>query len=431
MKKFLFLVILLSTFASIKAQVDSTFAHLIFPGKSDALRPVYEKLYDLKHNPKASSNLNILHIGGSHVQAGMLTNALRMPFQPWADHGLLFPFRAIKTNGSVSYFFDYKGMWKGSRCVVPEPDVELGLAGAAAITSDIDASVTVHLRDNGRWNFEKVTVVGEISDESLCPYLITSAKDTVWADALLSKRDGKNGNWVFLLNQADSIVTLGCKGLTRNVAKSINPKLKDSQRRKLYTPLKDEHYFILRGMVPEGTRHGVTVSESGVNGASLPSWLRTSKHFEEELSLLPPDLVVFGIGINDAHVPREEFDTVKFKREYRELMGRIRSVSPDVKFIWITNNDNAITVGKGKNARKIANPNTEFVRQAMLDLAKEENGAVFDVYGLMGDLKSSVTWVENGLMQKDRIHFTREGYDLVGGILYKAIEEDYKKWNIF
>lgn len=431
MRKIITLLIALTCTLSLQAQIDSAYMHLIFPGSKQALRTVHEKLYDLKHSRQASQNLNILHIGGSHVQAGMLTNAVRMPFEPWADHGLLFPFRAIKTNGSLSYRFDYTGMWKGSRCVNEQPDAALGLAGAAAITSDKESSITLRLKDEGRWDFDRLTVLGEVSDPSVVPYLVTSSNDTLWADPVLTNVDGQNAQWRFVLQQADSVVTLYCQGLTRDLTKLLKRKMSDKQRRAQYKPLEDSHFFILRGMIPESSRHGVTYSESGVNGAAVPSWLRTSQHFEEELSLLPPDLVVFGIGINDANVPREEFDTAAFKRDYRLLMERIRSVSPNCCFLWITNNDCAFTVGKGKKARKTPNMNTEMVRQAMLALAKEENGAVFDVFGLMGDLKSSISWNELGLMQKDRIHFTREGYELIGNLLYKAIDEDYQKWNKF
>lgn len=320
-------------------------------------------------------------------------------------------------------------MWKGSRCVNAAPDAQLGLAGAAAITSDVEATITLRLRDEGRWNFDQLKVIGEVSDSTVVPYLITSANDTLWSDPVLTRNDGNNHQWHFALNAPDSVVTLCFQGLTRDLNKTMNRKWSEKQKRQHYMPLEDQHYIVLRGLLPESSRHGVTLSESGVNGAAVPSWLRTSQHFEEELSLLPPDLVIFGIGINDANVPQEEFDTVAFKRDYRLLMERIRSVSPDVRFIWITNNDCAFTIGKGKKARKIPNPNTETVRQAMTALAKEENGAVLDVYGLMGGLKSSIAWNEAGLMQKDRIHFTREGYELIGNILYNAIEEDYKRWN--
>ena len=97
-----------------------------------------------------------------------------------------------------------------------------------------------------------------------------------------------------------------------------------------------------------------------------------------------------------------------------------------VNLLFITNNDCAFTVGKGRRAKKIANPNTERVRQAMIELATELNGAVFDVYGLMGGIKSSEKWVEAGLMKKDRIHFTNEGYVLVGDLLYNAIDKNYQ-----
>lgn len=411
--------------------VDSAYMSLIFPGSPQALSHVHEKLYDLRHARLASENLNILHIGGSHVQAGMLTNAVRMPFEPSAEHGLLFPFRAIKTNGSLSYRFDYTGMWKGSRCVNAEPDVMLGLAGAAAITSDKEATITLRLRDEGRWDFDRLTLLGQTSDSTVIPYLVTSACDTLWAEPVLTRYGQNENQWNFILPRPDSVVTLCCQGLTRDLTPLLKRNMKDSQRRKLYTPLEDQHYFILRGMVPQSERHGVTYSESGVNGAAVPSWLRTGPLFEEELSLIKPDLVVFGIGINDANVPHEEFDTVAFKRDYRLLMSRIRSVSPQCCFIWITNNDCAFTVGKGRKARKTPNLNTELVRQSMLALAKEENGAVLDVYGLMGGLKSSITWHELGLMQKDRIHFTREGYELIGSLLFKAIDEDYQRWNKF
>lgn len=399
------------------AQVDSTHISLILPGSKEALKPFHDKLYDLRTHASESNNINILHIGGSHVQAGVLSNTIRMHFSPSADRGFLFPFRAIKTNSPQGYRYEYTGMWKGSRNVNKEPDAELGLAGAAAITSDKEASLTLRLFDDGKWDFSQLILQGCASDTTVIPYLITSAADTLFADPVLSHL-GVRDSWTFHLPQPDSVVTLKFIGLTR--------KLSPKQNRKTYLPLEDRHYFTVHGMVPRSDRHGVTYIESGINGASVPSWLRTGPRFEEELSLLPPDLVVFGIGINDANVPLVEFDTEVFKNQYKQLIERIRSVNPEVCLLFITNNDCAFTVGKGRRAKKIANPNTERVRQAMIELATELNGAVFDVYGLMGGIKSSEKWVEAGLMKKDRIHFTNEGYVLVGDLLYNAIDKNYQ-----
>lgn len=402
-----------------EAVIDQSHLQLILPGRQDALRPLHNKLYDLRTHASVSGNVNILHIGGSHVQAGVLNNTIRMHFAPSADRGFLFPFRAIKTNSPQGYRFDFTGMWKGSRIVSKEPDAELGLSGAAAITSDKEASLTLRLRDEGKWDFTQLTLQGCASDSTVIPYLITSAQDTLWADPILSSLDVRD-SWTFFLPQPDSVVTLQFTGLTR--------KLSKKQNRKTYLPLQDRHYFTVHGLLPRSDRHGVTYTESGINGAAVPSWLRTGPRFEEELSLLPPDLVIFGIGINDANVPMLEFDPEVFKQGYRDLIARIHSVSPEACLLFITNNDCAFTIGRGRRAKKISNPNTERVRQAMIELATEYNGAVFDVYGLMGGIKSSEKWVEAGLMKKDRIHFTNPGYELLGDLLYNAIETNYQKY---
>lgn len=399
---------------------------LVFPGSRQAFKPFYGRLNALRkaqaqgYGLSKASEVNIFHIGGSHVQAGELSNTIRMRFEPTADRGLLFPFRAIKTNGPSSYRFDYTGMWKGSRNVAQMPDVDLGLAGAAAVTSDKSATITLQLRDNGRWNFQQLLLLGQASDASVIPYLTTQTGDTLWADPILSRIADVEGTWTFQLLQPDSVVTLHLKGLTRTVG--------EKQNRKTYMPLDDSHYFILRGMMPITGRRGITYTESGVNGASLQSWERCTYHFDQELALLPPDLAIFGVGINDAHIPESEFDPEVFKQRYRALVGRIRAINPDCCFIWITNNDCAFRHGRGRKVRYTANKNGARVQQAMLELAKEFDGAVFDVYSLMGGLGSSAQWVKAGLMQRDRVHFTNQGYQLIGNLLADAIWADYGQY---
>ena len=402
--------------------VVSRHTHLVLPGQKEGLRPFYDRLHALRQNPIKGPEVNIFHIGGSHVQAGELSNTIRMHFEPSGDRGLLFPFRAIKTNGPQSYRFDYTGIWKGSRCVSQEPDVELGLSGAAAITSDRDATITLHLRDEGKWDFSQLLVLGQSSDDTVVPYLTTQRGDTIWHDPILSRIADVEGTWTFQMLQPDSVITLHLEGLTRNVP--------EKQNRKTYLPLEDRHYFILRGMLPATGHRGVTYTASGINGASLPSWQRCTRHFDQELSLLPPDLTIFGVGINDAHVPEADFDPEVFKENYRQLIQRIRAVSPNCCFLWITNNDSAMKHGRGRRARYTPNKNGERVEKAMMELAEEYNGAVIDVFALMGGLGSAPKWVQAGLMQRDRVHFTRDGYQLIGNILYAALAEDYARYYI-
>ncbi|MBR5069415.1 MAG: hypothetical protein IKX25_08420 [Bacteroidales bacterium] len=396
--------------------------HLVFPGKNDGLRRFYDKLHALRSDslPTPPDEVNILHIGGSHVQGGELSNTIRMRFEPTGDRGLCFPFRAIKTNSPAYYRFDYTGLWKGSRNVSKQPDAELGLAGAAAITSDKEATLTLRLRDEGRWDFTQLIVLGQASDPSVIPFLTTQRGDTLWADPILSKVADIEGIWVYQLLSPDSVATLNFKGLRR----TVNPNI----QRQDYLPLEDSHFFILRGMIPTSWRHGITYTEAGVNGASLESWARCNYHFDQELSLLPPDLVIFGIGINDAYVPVNEFNPEVFKERYRQLIQRIRAVNPDCCFIWLTNNDSAMRHGRGRRRYYTPNQNGPRVQTAMKQLAEEYNGGVIDVFALMGGLGSVEKWIAQDLMKRDHIHFTKEGYQLIGNIISDAIAEDYAKY---
>ena len=65
----------------------------------------------------------------------------------------------------------------------------------------------------------------------------------------------------------------------------------------------------------------------------------------------------------------------------------------------------------------------------MKELAAEYGGAVWDQYAIMGGSRSSALWRGKGLMRPDRIHFTAEGYRLVGDLLYNALITDYLETN--
>lgn len=372
---------------------DSVYGRLIYPGERSGMEHFYTRLDSMLTD---GCNVNILHIGGSHVQAGDLSGQIRSNFSRLgettiSDRGIIFPFKVLKSNGPYNYYVQYSGDWGKSRCASKEPDVELGLSGAAAIARDTLDSISFDFRGDTRWAFNRLRVIGEASSSRVYPIII-SGTDTL----NYIYKDEKNEGYIFDLGEEKTTFQLAFKGL-------------------------DSAQFVLRGILPMNDREGVVYTESGVNGAAVPSWLRCPK-LEQDLSLLPPDLVVFGIGINDANVPVKDFDPEVFKSDYRTLIRRIQSVSPNCSFLFITNNDCYLSLRRKK---KVHNPNTAKVQQAFMDLAREYKGCVFDVYSLMGGLKSSDKWLKQGLMKKDHIHFTREGYQLLGDILYNSIIDDY------
>ena len=348
---------------------------LDFPGSCERFDSLLVRLRD------GGQKLNILHIGGSHVQAGIFSNRLREHFD--ASRGLLFPWKAIRTNAPKDYSLTPSGTWDRSRCIEALPTETLGMSGAAAITNDSLASLRLELP--AKYAFSKLRIVGKAEGRAK-PYLLLDNGDSIQAEQ-------QGPDFLFNLPEHDSSCTIA------------------------FTDMDSTGRFVMRGIYPEPEQR-IVYTESGVNGASVPSWLRCDL-LEEELSrTCPPDLVIFGIGINDANVLPAKFDVERFKESYRMLMDRLRAVNPNVCFLFITNNDCWLRVGK---QRRTYNRNTQKVEQAMMELARECNGAVWNQFRIMGGYSSSSRWVGAHLMNRDHIHFLTEGYELLADLLYNAI----------
>lgn len=375
-------------------------AYLYFPHNHDGITPFYKKM--ASHLRRGTGRINILHIGGSHVQAGYLSGRMRdnlismydstshSSIKP-GDRGVVFPFRAIGTNAPTNYSISHEGHWSASKCISQSPDAVLGISGAAAITSSENASLTLSFNDP-TWAFEQLRVLGYSTNWTAHPVIVTE-NDTIYP----SISDQQSG---FLFHLPAP--TTKCK-----VA---------------FSGIGNGETFTVRGLIPISKRHGITYTESGVNGAAVPSWLRCEA-FQEELMLLPPDLVVFGIGINDAATTYNDFDPEYFKQNYRQLLDRILEVNPQAAFLFITNNDCYQSV-----RIKRYNQNTPRVEQAFKELAEEYNGCVFNVFQIMGGPHSAGNWVSHGLMQGDRVHFTREGYHIIADLMYNALVKDFSNW---
>ena len=68
------------------------------------------------------------------------------------------------------------------------------------------------------------------------------------------------------------------------------------------------------------------------------------------------------------------------------------------------------------------NENVKRLRDVILRYGRENHIPVYDWYEVAGGDGASTLWIENGLMNTDRIHNTFAGYDLQGDLLYNALE---------
>lgn len=369
------------------------------PGKDSSLIKLFYKKID-KLLKEEKGQINILHIGGSHVQADMFSHQVRrnleaINFQFQTPRGFIFPFSVAKTNNPRNYKVSYTGRWETARNVQYNREISVGMGGIAIYTLDPNATVSVVLNPEGfsdRWNFNRLRLLGYSEDGSLKVRPVLYYKD----QTIEPYFDLASNSYLFDI-----------------------PELTDSFRIAIIQEDEVPHTFILTGFIPEKETPGIVYHAIGVNGASVPSFLN-SEFFEDELPLIMPDLVVFEIGINDA--AGKYFVENTFIRNYNALLKMIKQVNPDCAFIFITNNDSYKRVQKKKYN---VNTNGLAAKDAFFKIAEENRGAVWDLFSIMGGLKSMQTWQEHGLAQPDKIHFTKAGYELLGNLFYNALINFY------
>ena len=366
---------------------------LIYPGDSLAMERFFDKMDTLLFTGKG--NVSIMHIGGSHVQAGVFSQAMRdnlLNLFPGitAGRGMVFPF--MKTNTPFSYSIYRTGEWDYCRNAVAF-NTRLGLAGASVTTSDPDASFSIVTREKRQtelsptFDFNFVKIIGYGDNDSIKP-VVHYNYDTIYGTF-----SEKEGSFTFLL-----------------------PDYTDS----LYVDFNQvPGTFTVTGVYLDNGMPGITYHGIGINGAKVSSYL-SCEDLERDLKLVHPDLVIFGIGINDAAA--DTFSKEKFKSDYTALIDIIHKVSPDCALLFVTNNDSYKKVSRRKYE---VNKNGLLAEQAFLELGEQHNAAVWDFFDIMGGLKSMAKWEKDGFAQKDKVHFTSAGYTLIGDLLFNALMDRY------
>ena len=342
-------------------------------------------------------NLNIVHIGGSHVQAGTMTETIRLRMLSASSglvgpRGMIFPYSAAaKCNNPPDYRVHCVEPMTLTRCVYKEHEYPLGLCGIAVTTKDQPAEIQIIMNEPDiDFGTMRVVLLGH-SYGGVVPCLRTAT-----SEYYPSYFDNVTDRYIFNLSEA---------------VDSFN----------IVLPCNEGTSFTVSGIFLCNRQAGISYHSIGVNGAAVPDYLRCT-NFVRDLRLLHPDAVVFGIGINDAS--GSNFDTAVFRRNYLQLIDSVRAVNPDCAFIFLTNNDSFRKTGR---RHYTVNTNGTLAREVFYRLADDTGGAVWDQFEIMGGLKSMEQWYKASLARPDRVHFTRDGYRLVGNLFSDALLETLNK----
>lgn len=370
---------------------------IVLPGDSLDFLNFLKKFDKLTGLGKGS--LQVVHFGGSHVQADMWTGRIRSHFnwffqQKYAARGLVFPYRAVKTNGSANYDINFNKYWEGSRNIKLSAYDNMGLLGWKAVAKDSGQSFELVFKpdNNTLFSFDKLQIFHEIG-EGFFDFTITTA-DSVFIPVF-------NAN----CNCSEIVLPVLASDFLFTVHK------RDSL----------QSSFVLYGVRTVIQSSDFVYHNVGVNGASVPSYLNSS-YLEQQIAQIKPDLVIFSIGINDAFSP--DFSRQNFEANYDELIKRIKKQVPGVAILLTTNTDSYKTIKK----RQYKNYTGNDVRTAMFNLALRHGAAVWDMYSVMGGLGSIELWRRQGLAQKDLIHLTAAGYRYMGDLFFDAFLKRYENF---
>ena len=128
--------------------IDTSLNTIQFPQGSASFEPFFKKLDTLVFENRGK--VRILHIGGSHLQADVISGRIRehlVKEYPGASagRGFVFPYSTARTNTPASYASYYKGIWDKNKNVQHEITKPLGLLGIAISTRDPRAEITLLL----------------------------------------------------------------------------------------------------------------------------------------------------------------------------------------------------------------------------------------------------------------------------------------------
>lgn len=360
-----------------------------FPGDSADFERFWNKLDKLISEGKGK--INIIHFGGSHIQGGIYSGQARKQLQNFypglnGGRGMVFPFVIGRSHGPRNYSFRVTGNW--SSCAnVGRGKCYPGLLGIQGYTSDSTATITARFDEEyGEYDFNRIRIFHDVTDKSFKP----AFPDTFGNYTLIEHPEGDYTEVRF----ERYFTELSMK------FEKTNP---------------EQSHFLLYGISFETDDPGIVYHDAGINGASLPSFIKCSR-LEKQMTAIEPDLVIISLGTNDTYT--RNFDPEFYRENYETFIRMIKRAAPNTAVLMTVPNDSYYR-------RRYPNKNTAKAETVILETAKKLNCGVWDFYEIMGGLNSSYLWHKDGLMAYDRIHFTGSGYLIKGNLFFWALLKSY------
>uniref|UniRef100_UPI00404A20A9 GDSL-type esterase/lipase family protein n=1 Tax=Flavobacterium sp. TaxID=239 RepID=UPI00404A20A9 len=396
------------------------------------------------------SKVRIVHIGDSHLQADLFSGKMRSLLQEKfgnAGLGFTFPYNLASTNGTHLIKYSSSIPFSNYRNVKPKDEKPVGLSGIALYNDKNDFAIEVNVRDKS-YAFNSIKIVAPIKDNF---NLAKTAKNIVMESSkpkviyhkiksgeALSIIANKYNCTVSEIKKANNLRSNNIQaGKTLRIPTGEKEPVKITKSEFIPLTIFEDKYsynyaseenldkiyitsndkttdFSLNGIILENNNSGIVYSAIGVNGAKCTDYLKYPLFFEQ-LQAVEADLVIISLGTNESFDKRE---TAVFYAELEEMLFAIKQQNPEVEILLTTPPPSLFQ-------RKYPNTFVASYTKAIIEFAEKNNYAVWDMYENMGGLYSVNSNAKKGLMSRDKIHYSKQGYELQGELFFKAIMETY------
>lgn len=354
--------------------------------------------------------MTIVHLGDSHIQAGYYTGKTMRLFQEQfgnAGRGWIAPFKLSKTNEPDDYFISSAAKeWVSGRCIQNSPKCPVGLGGIGiqSASPSINLDVNIAPKNGEGYAFNQAILYrGDKSMRMLPAGVLKDSVTTLFA--------------------SEPCVP-GVLADTFRISCLTDTLQLHSTRRKQGTDnLLPASSFtnVYYGLSLTNGHPGILYHSIGVNGAMFVNY--TDENYVRQLALLNPSLLIVSLGTNETFGRR--FTTDEFTGQMKAFISLIKKHLPHTTLLLTTPPECYKRVYVKKKRTYARNENTQRAAKAIVDLAHQEGIACWDLFAATGGKNSSAKWYKSGLMGRDRVHFTKEGYREQGSLLFRALMSTY------
>lgn len=333
----------------------------------------------------------LVHLGDSHLQIGIVAEALRSALQNdlgAGGYGLVFPYSLDGTYSPAGYSSQHEGAWRCTNARRPHAEIPYGVMGTACRTSQDGAAFTLAFTRDLDPSWRSLRLYCQRQDR---PFSLEVTSD---------------GATVSVPVEPASIETLPYVRVTLpRVGRTLGVRFRQ--------PPGEPTEFEIHGVAVDSVEFGgAVVYSGGVGGAQYEAPLR-GKLFASTLTTLDPQVVVIDYGTNDYLYT----DTIEPTVEgtIRKVVALVRQAAPTAVIVLTSAQD---LYWKKRPVRSGAAFSTLVKR-----VAREEGCAFYDWFWIAGGPQSVKAWEDQGFARKDRVHLTDRGYRLKGALLARALRE--------